>query len=98
MISYEVSIGLILVPVIICSGSLNLTEIVFVQSYKEHSDVKDVFQTLDDLSNNIATKRIATGSRQNRDSIATGLRQDRDRIAAGSRQDRDTDRDTARCF
>jgi NADH-quinone oxidoreductase subunit H len=34
MISYEVSIGLILIPVIICSGSLNLTEIVFVQSYK----------------------------------------------------------------
>jgi NADH-quinone oxidoreductase subunit H len=34
MISYEVSIGLILVPVIICSSSLNLTEIVFVQSYK----------------------------------------------------------------
>jgi NADH-quinone oxidoreductase subunit H len=32
MISYEVSIGLIMVPVIICSGSLNLTEIVFVQS------------------------------------------------------------------
>jgi NADH-quinone oxidoreductase subunit H len=34
MISYEVSIGVILVPVIICSSSLNLTEIVFVQSYK----------------------------------------------------------------
>jgi NADH-quinone oxidoreductase subunit H len=34
MISYEVSIGLILVPVILCSSSLNLTEIVFVQSYK----------------------------------------------------------------
>jgi NADH-quinone oxidoreductase subunit H len=34
MISYEVSIGLILVPLIICSGSLNLTEIVFVQSVK----------------------------------------------------------------
>jgi NADH-quinone oxidoreductase subunit H len=34
MISYEVSIGLTLVPLLICSGSLNLTEIVFVQSYK----------------------------------------------------------------
>jgi NADH-quinone oxidoreductase subunit H len=34
MISYEVSIGLVLVPLIICSGSLNLTEIVFVQSVK----------------------------------------------------------------
>jgi NADH-quinone oxidoreductase subunit H len=34
MISYEVSIGLTTVPVVICSGTLNLTEIVFVQSYK----------------------------------------------------------------
>jgi NADH-quinone oxidoreductase subunit H len=34
MISYEVTMGLILVPLLICSGSLNLTEIVFVQSYK----------------------------------------------------------------
>jgi NADH-quinone oxidoreductase subunit H len=34
MISYEVSIGLVLVPIIICSQSLNLTEIVFVQSVK----------------------------------------------------------------
>jgi NADH-quinone oxidoreductase subunit H len=33
MISYEVCIGLILVPIIMCSGTLNLTEIVFVQSY-----------------------------------------------------------------
>ena len=33
MISYEVSIGLTLVPVIICSKSLNLTEIVYVQGY-----------------------------------------------------------------
>ena len=32
MISYEVSIGLILVPIIICSGSLNLTDIVCVQA------------------------------------------------------------------
>jgi NADH-quinone oxidoreductase subunit H len=34
MVSYEVSIGLLLVPLIICSGSLNLTEVVFVQSIK----------------------------------------------------------------
>ena len=34
MVSYEVSLGLTLVPLLICSGSLNLTEIVFVQSYK----------------------------------------------------------------
>jgi NADH-quinone oxidoreductase subunit H len=34
MISYEVCIGLILVPIIICSSSLNLTEIVFAQSLK----------------------------------------------------------------
>jgi NADH-quinone oxidoreductase subunit H len=34
MISYEVSIGLTLVPLVACAGSLNLTEIVFVQSYK----------------------------------------------------------------
>ena len=34
MISYEVCIGLTLVPVLICSGSLNLTQIVFAQSLK----------------------------------------------------------------
>jgi NADH-quinone oxidoreductase subunit H len=34
MISYEVSIGLILVPLIICSGTLNLTEMVIAQSIK----------------------------------------------------------------
>ena len=34
MISYEVSIGLILVPLVASAGTLNLTEIVFVQGYK----------------------------------------------------------------
>jgi NADH-quinone oxidoreductase subunit H len=34
MVSYEISFGLILVPIIASSGSLNLTEIVFVQSHK----------------------------------------------------------------
>jgi NADH-quinone oxidoreductase subunit H len=32
MISYEVSIGLIIVPILILSGSLNLIDIVFIQS------------------------------------------------------------------
>jgi NADH-quinone oxidoreductase subunit H len=32
MISYEVSLGLLLLPVILLSGSLNLTEIVLVQN------------------------------------------------------------------
>jgi len=32
MISYEVSISLVLVPVIILSGSLNLIDIVYIQS------------------------------------------------------------------
>lgn len=32
MISYEVSITLILLPVILLSGSLNLTQIVFAQA------------------------------------------------------------------
>lgn len=31
MISYEVSIGLIIISVIICAGSLNLIEIVLAQ-------------------------------------------------------------------
>jgi NADH-quinone oxidoreductase subunit H len=34
MISYEVSIGLILVPIIILSGSLNLLDIVYAQEVK----------------------------------------------------------------
>nr|YP_009317499.1 NADH dehydrogenase subunit 1 [Gelidium galapagense]AOX48951.1 NADH dehydrogenase subunit 1 [Gelidium galapagense] len=33
MVSYEVSIGLILINVLLCSGSLNLTEIVLAQQY-----------------------------------------------------------------
>jgi NADH-quinone oxidoreductase subunit H len=33
MISYEVSIGLIILTVVISTGSLNLTEIVLAQSY-----------------------------------------------------------------
>lgn len=33
MISYEVSIGLILISIVICSGSLNLSAIVFAQKY-----------------------------------------------------------------
>jgi NADH-quinone oxidoreductase subunit H len=33
MISYEVSIGLILISVLLCVGSLNLTEIVMAQKY-----------------------------------------------------------------
>jgi NADH-quinone oxidoreductase subunit H len=32
MISYEISIGLIIVPILILSGSLNLIDIVFIQS------------------------------------------------------------------
>jgi NADH-quinone oxidoreductase subunit H len=31
MISYEVSIGLVILPIILCAGSLNLTQIVLVQ-------------------------------------------------------------------
>jgi NADH-quinone oxidoreductase subunit H len=31
MISYEVTIGLIIIQVIICAGSMNLTEIVLAQ-------------------------------------------------------------------
>jgi len=34
MISYEVSIGLILVPIVLLSSSLNLTDIVYAQSVK----------------------------------------------------------------
>jgi NADH-quinone oxidoreductase subunit H len=33
MISYEVSIGLIILSVVVCTGSLNLTEIVMAQRY-----------------------------------------------------------------
>ena len=33
MVSYEVSIGFIIVTVILCAGTLNLSEIVFAQSY-----------------------------------------------------------------
>jgi len=33
MISYEISIGLILINVVLCAGSLNLTEIVIFQQY-----------------------------------------------------------------
>lgn len=33
MVSYEVSIGLILISVLLCSGSLNFTEIVLAQQY-----------------------------------------------------------------
>jgi NADH:ubiquinone oxidoreductase subunit H len=32
MISYEVSIGLIIIPILILSGSANLIDIVFIQS------------------------------------------------------------------
>ena len=33
MVSYEASIGFIIVTVILCAGTLNLSEIVFAQSY-----------------------------------------------------------------
>jgi len=33
MISYEVSIGLIIISVVLCVGSLNLTEIVLAQNH-----------------------------------------------------------------
>lgn len=33
MVSYEVSIGLILVSILVCVGSLNFTDIVLYQSY-----------------------------------------------------------------
>jgi len=34
MISYEISLGLVLIPVVMLTGSLNLTEIVYSQSIK----------------------------------------------------------------
>lgn len=33
MISYEISIGLVIMPVVLCTGSLNLTKIVYIQSF-----------------------------------------------------------------
>lgn len=33
MISYEISIGLVLMPVVLCSGTLNLSQIVYIQTF-----------------------------------------------------------------
>lgn len=33
MVSYEVSLGFILISVLLCAGSLNLTEVVYAQKY-----------------------------------------------------------------